>query len=591
MRSSAVERTRTDGSAERPSDTLVVAIAVLAAAGAAGAVLMRLASDHGGTSPGLQIALLDWIIVGYIFSGLIAWRQRPESRLGPLMIFGGFTTMLACLSSTSEEPFATLGQALDMFPFAIFLHVYLAFPTGRLRGSWEVALVAVTYVVAVGLELAGLILGGFIPDNAIALFEKPGLAADLFQVQLVTMALLAFAGMAVLVFRRRSAGRPMRPAVGWLVRSFSLALLMTGVTLLLAAFDLDSSLFLLMQRASFFVIGLAPIVFLFALLDARLARASVGDLLVELRAEPPPSDLQGPLARALNDPSVTLAYWLPEYRRWADGDGFAIVLPADDDGSRSVTIIDRDGDHVAALVHDPSLESERDLLEAVSAAAAIALENARLHAELRAKLKELEGSRERVLEASQEERKRLERNLHDGAQQRLIALSLELGMLEDKLGDDPAARERIQGAREQIAVSLEELRAVARGLHPAVLSGHGLEVALKSLTASSPVPVELDVAVDERLEESIEVAAYYVVNESLANIGKHADAQVARVSIGRAGGRLVVEIADDGVGGADKERGSGLRGLADRVEALGGELRVWSGVDGGTTVRAEMPCA
>jgi signal transduction histidine kinase len=477
-----------------------------------------------------------------------------------------------------------------MFPFAVFLHVYLAFPTGRLRGPWEVALVATTYVVAVGMELLGLVLGGFKPDNAIALFTKPDLAADLFQIELILMAALAFTGVAVLTLRRPIA-RPMRRPVGWLLRLFSLALLMAGLTLLLAAFDLQSSLFLPMQRASFFVIGLAPFVFLYGLLDARLARASVGDLLVELRAEPPPASLDGPLARALNDPSVTLAYWLPEFGRWADQEGVPVSLPADDDAVRSVTVIDRDGEHVAALVHDPSLDGERDLLEAVSAAAAIALENARLHAELKAKLKELEGSRERVLEASQEERKRLERNLHDGAQQRLIALSLELGMLEDKLGDDDAARAQIQTARDQIAVSLEELRAVAHGLHPAVLSGHGLAVALKSLTASAPVPVQLDVTVDERLEESIEVAAYYVVNECLANVGKHAHARLARVSVGRSDGRLVVEVADDGIGGASTDRGSGLRGLADRVEALGGSLRVWTPRDGGTTVRAEMPCA
>jgi len=589
VRPPASERDRRHGSAEPPSLVLLIAIWLLAVAGAAGAVLLRLSSDDGGTSPGLQIALIDWIILASVLSGLIAWRRRPQSRFGPLMIVAGFTVMLACLSSVSTEPLFTIGQAFDMVPFAVFLHVYLAFPTGRLRGPREVALVAVTYVVAVGLEVVGLVLGGFKPDNAVAVFAEPAFAADLFRVQLLLLALLAFAGLGVLALRRRPDGRQLRPAVEWLIRSFSLALLMAGTTLLVAALDLGSSLFLLMQRASFFVIGLAPFVFLFALLDARLARSSVGDLLVELRTEPPPSDLEAPLARALHDPSVTLAYWLPRYQLWADGDGSPVELPAEEP-QRSVTVIDRDGEHVAALVHDPSLDEERDLLEAVSAAAGIALENAQLQAQLQAKLRELERSRERVLTAGQEERKRLERNLHDGAQQRLIALSLELGMLEDKLGDDPAARERIGAARGEIAVSLEELRAVARGLHPAVLTGHGLAVAVKSLIESAPVPVELDLSVDERLDESVEVAAYYVVNESLANVGKHARARRAKVSIDRTPSVLVVEIADDGVGGADSGGGSGLRGLADRVEALGGELRVWTPKGGGTTVRAEMPC-
>jgi signal transduction histidine kinase len=185
----------------------------------------------------------------------------------------------------------------------------------------------------------------------------------------------------------------------------------------------------------------------------------------------------------------------------------------------------------------------------------------------------------------------LERNLHDGAQQRLIALSLELSLLEEQLTHDPVARTRVDEARREIARSLEELRDVARGIHPAVLTGHGLAVALESIAARTPVPVRLAVAVEGRLPEQVEVAAYYVVSESLTNIGKHAQATRATAEIVRANGHVVVEIIDNGVGGADTERGSGLRGLADRVEALGGRLRVWTPLGGGTRVRAEIPCA
>jgi signal transduction histidine kinase len=213
-----------------------------------------------------------------------------------------------------------------------------------------------------------------------------------------------------------------------------------------------------------------------------------------------------------------------------------------------------------------------------------------LHAELRAGLEELRGSRERVIEAGQKERQRLERDLHDGAQQRLIALSLSLSMLEDRLGDDPDSRAQLDRARREIALSLEELRDVAHGIHPAVVSGHGLGVALESLAARAMIPVRLTVDLDGRLNEQLEVAAYYVVCESLANIGKHAQAKSAAVAIERANGHLVVEVVDDGVGGADSERGTGLRGLADRVEALDGRLRVWTPRGGGTRVRAEMPC-
>src|SRR4051812_28488423 len=153
-------------------------------------------------------------------------------------------------------------------------------------------------------------------------------------------------------------------------------------------------------------------------------------------------------------------------------------------------------------------------------------------------------------------------------------------------------RARVLIKRDQeIAVSLDELRAVARGLHPAVLSGHGLEVALQSLVANAPLSVRLNVGFEDRLPEQIEVAAFYVVSESIANIGKHAQAASASIDVSRVGGTVVVEVVDDGVGGADSEGGSGLRGLADRVEALGGALRVWSPAGGGTRLRAEMPCA
>jgi signal transduction histidine kinase len=348
--------------------------------------------------------------------------------------------------------------------------------------------------------------------------------------------------------------------------------------------------FLAVQRATFFFIGLAPVAFLIALLDARLARSAVGDLLVELRSDPTPQDLRAPIGRALGDPSLELAYWLPQLGSWSDSDGRAIRLPDEGDG-RATTFIDRDGEHVAALVHDPALEEEPELLDAVRASAAIALENGRLQAEVKARLEELEGSRIRVIEAGHEERKRLERDLHEGAQQRLIALSLELARLGSQLNGDPEAKTRIDRARAEIAVSLDELRTVARGLHPAVLSGHGLAVALESLAATSAVPVALRVEVDGRLDEQLEVAAYYVVAESLTNVARHAQASSASVEVVRRDSELVIEVTDDGVGGADTERGTGLRGLADRVEALGGRLRIWTPRGGGTRVRAELPCA
>jgi signal transduction histidine kinase len=172
-----------------------------------------------------------------------------------------------------------------------------------------------------------------------------------------------------------------------------------------------------------------------------------------------------------------------------------------------------------------------------------------------------------------------------------VSLSLDLGLLEEELAGDRAAMEQIHRARQEVAASLDELREIARGIHPAVVTGHGLAVALEQLAARAAVPIRLTVEVPGRLPEAIEVASYYVVAESLTNVSRYAEASVATVAVSRSKGFVVVEIVDDGVGGADTERGSGLRGLADRVEALGGRLRVWSPLGGGTRVQAKIPCA
>jgi signal transduction histidine kinase len=333
------------------------------------------------------------------------------------------------------------------------------------------------------------------------------------------------------------------------------------------------------------LLGLAPLAFLAGLLHAQLARTAVADLVLELRGGV--SDLRPALSRALRDPTLTIAYWLPQFGSWADPDGRPVDVPTD---VARVTPIELDAPHAAVLIHDPALRDEPELLDAVSAAAAFALQTGRLEAELRARVEELRGSRERVLQAGQEERRRLERDLHDGAQQRLVALSLSLGVLQARLDPDPEVEAQLVRARNDIAVSLSELRNLARGLHPAVLSAHGLAVALESLAATAPVPVRLNVELEDRVSEAVEVAAYYVVSESLTNIGKHAHASSATVDVRRYDGRVIVEVVDDGAGGADADRGTGLRGLADRVEALGGRLQIWTPRGSGTRVRAQLPC-
>jgi signal transduction histidine kinase len=244
---------------------------------------------------------------------------------------------------------------------------------------------------------------------------------------------------------------------------------------------------------------------------------------------------------------------------------------------------------VAALVYDAALDDDPELVDAVCAAAAIALENEALHAESRASLAELRASRERLVAAGDSERRRLERNLHDGAQQRLVALSLQLRLAQGQIRGDPAAAEQmVTAASDELAQSLAELRELARGIHPAVLS-YGLAAAVESLAGRSPVPTAVSVELPGRLPEAVELAAYFVASEALTNVAKYAQATKASVRIVRADDVAIVEIADDGVGGADETSGSGLRGLADRVEALGGHLYVTSPPGEGTVVTAELP--
>lgn len=569
---------------ERPLDRTPTKHVLLGIAGAllcglSGAVVLAVAS---GTRP-VYAGLLLWMSLSYTVCGMVAWWRRPANRFGPRLILTGFCVLATTLAWSTATVAQTVGQALDVLPVVLIVHVFLAFPTGRTRGWMERMLLAVGYLAAVGGQLAVMMLGGPGGPSQLTIVDDAGAATLLHNIELVVISAVALAGVALLVVRRRADGPPLRRSLALLVDSFAVGLVMVAVLLVVGVFG--GPAFSTVQQVSLGLLGVAPLAFLAGLLHAQLARTAIGDLVLELRAGP--SNLPASLSRALRDPSLRLAYWLPQFESWADKDGRPVDLPSD---SRRVTPIEPGSQHSAVLIHDPALQDEPELLAAVSAAAAIAMQTGRLEAELRASVEELRGSRERVIEAGQEERKRLERDLHDGAQQRLVALSLSLGVLQAKLGADVDTTAQLVQARHEIAVSLAELRTVARGLHPAVLSAHGLPVALESLIACAPVPVRLFVAVEGRVAEAVEVATYYVVSESLTNIGRHARATSATVDVSRVGDRVVVEVVDDGVGGADAERGTGLRGLADRVEALGGRLQVWTPEGSGTRVRAQLPC-
>ncbi len=302
-----------------------------------------------------------------------------------------------------------------------------------------------------------------------------------------------------------------------------------------------------------------------------------------------PHEVRDALADDLGDSSLTIAYWLPEYGFWVDADGRAVRLPEPGSG-RSYTEVDLEGHRVAALVHDDALTAQPELVRSAATAAALGLENERLKAELRAQVEAVRASRSRLVQVGDAERRRLERDLHDGAQQRLVALSLQLRLARRQVADDTVAAAAIDTSLAELSGALEELRELARGIHPAVLTDRGLRPALEALTGRLPLPVDLE-APAERYAPAVEATVYFVVAEALTNVAKYAGATRASVRVARVGGELVAEVVDDGCGGADPAAGSGLRGLSDRVAAVDGRLEVSSRPGAGTTVRAVVPAS
>ncbi|MGI8802910.1 MAG: sensor histidine kinase [Solirubrobacteraceae bacterium] len=294
------------------------------------------------------------------------------------------------------------------------------------------------------------------------------------------------------------------------------------------------------------------------------------------------------LAESLGDRTLTIAYWLADRNAYVDEHGLPVSLP-EPGSDRAWTAVDYGGRRVAAIVHDADLDASPELISAAAAGASLAIDNDRLKADLRARVEELRASRVRIVEAADAARRRLERDLHDGAQQQLVALAIDLRILRSRLEPEGKAAELIDGIDEKLATALAELRELARGIHPAILTDRGLEPALDALAARAPLPVRCRVELTGRPPPPVEAAAYFVVAEALTNVLKYAGAERATVHAFQEDGHVVVEVSDDGGGGADPQRGSGLRGLGDRLGALDGTLTVESPPGEGTLVRARIP--
>jgi signal transduction histidine kinase len=555
--------------------SVLIGLALASVAVGAASVGIPLSDDPTGVH--IVEAMMAWVVGwSFVACGLVVWSRRPGNRIGPLMVLVGFLWFLGLFEFAQDPTLNRLGAWVRPLHIAVFAHLLLAFPTGRLDSRLARGLVIAGYVDLALLENAPLIAG------------ESEVTRALSRAALALMIVLFAAGLVILARRWRAASLPWRRSVAPLLIPGAIGY----ASLILFLFNLLLEQPLGTIPGWIFRIGYAaiPIVFLVGLLRTRLARASVAELVVELSEPRPPGELRDALARALGDPSLSLLYWLPAEGRYVDLEGKPVTLTDLEDGL-TATVVERDGRQIGAIVHDLALLEDTELIRAVSAAAALALENERLQAELRARVTELRASRARIVEAGNVERKRIERNLHDATQQRLTSIAIALALAESKLsGDSAAAAAILDQARDGLAVALSELRDISQGIHPGILTERGLVTAIEELAYTAPIPVKVDSKLNGRVPEQVEAGAYYVVAEALANIAKHAEASSAAVRLATVNGALVLSVRDDGVGGADLSHGSGLRGLVDRVQALGGTLEVDSIPGGGTEVRAELPC-
>jgi signal transduction histidine kinase len=559
---------------------LALSVAIAAAGFAA---LIPVLFGRGPPLPGY--AVINRLAgLSFMACGLIAWRQRPDSAVGRLLTVAGFGVLLSPVLVQLDSPVASTADLLfgDLW-IVLFVALFLSFVTGgRLTSTGDLLIVGAFLVDLLVLPFARLL---FLPDEDNVLLVSPdaGMAGALLKARLALGIVAALAVVLVIAARWRSASRPLRRALlPSLWGAFCAVLYAVTLTSLLVGSPID-----VLNWPLNAALVTVPAALAWSLLRSRLARGGIADLFRELGTLRG-ARLEDGLAKVLGDPGLVLAYRVPGERSYLDGRGQSVELPAPG-GDRVAAPIERDGHELAMLIYDPSLDDDPELVEAVAAAAAITLDDARLQTESRERLGELRASRERLIAASDAERRRLERNLHDGAQQRLVSVALQLRMIQRRVRTDPELAEAIKAAGDELSRSLEELRELARGIHPAVLN-HGLKAALESLASRASVPTAVSFQSPERLPEQVELAAYFVACEALANVAKYAHASAASVRVSRRNGVAAIEIADDGVGGADETAGTGLQGLADRVAALDGTLRILSPPGAGTVVTAELPC-
>ncbi|WP_022885665.1 sensor histidine kinase [Glaciibacter superstes] len=527
----------------------------------------------------------------YVAAGMIAWWRRPSNRMGALIVLGGFAVFAGSLANTGVPVFTAFGTMTATLVLAVAIHLLHAFPSGRLRGPASRATVAAGYVVALVLQ-APLYLFNAAAPAPLFIADRPDLMAVGSEVQRYTGLIVAIATVVILARRLIRADSAHRRVLGPLFAYGMLAVLLipTSATVFQLMLGMSPG-----ARAGLQAVFLAGIPIAFALGVLRGGFARTGEL-QELGAWLGASggarpELTTALAQALGDDSIEIAFWIPEHEDWADAAGLPTKLLVAN-GERASVDVRVGSQLVGAIVYDAALIEDPELVRTAGRVVAIAMERERLTAELLASQDALLASRARLVAAADRERRRIAQNLHDGLQVQLVLLALEAQQVANASSSSVTTREQATALRKGIDEAAAELRRLVHDVMPSTLIERGLSAATEDLVDRMPVPTSLHLGItDGALPESIESTAYFVVAEGLANALKHSKAESFSVRLERDGDQLLVEVNDDGIGGASLAAGQGLRGLADRVDVIGGRLRVQSELGSGTRLRVELPCA
>jgi signal transduction histidine kinase len=536
------------------------------------------------------IRLGAWVI--WLVAMLVTLARQPNNPLWKLMFGHMVAAQIWVLSYVGESITWSVSLTLMDLWIATGVHVILAFPSGHLRDRWDRTLVGLFYVVVLGSSLLAMLTWeSHRPCDPVCIRNVfvvwPSDDLHRFFSQAVVVILVAASPfLLVAMWRHWRAASPIhRQALLPVMSALPILVLSHSLEYIADRFDVEPVRAFFASPLEAIRILIIPIAILLGVLRLRLNRGRIAELVVHLGQGIPVGRLRDELARTLGDPTLRLAFAAPSGTGFVDAAGRPTDLP-EPDASQMITRLERDGELLGVLVHDPAIEAEDPgLVEAVGSAARLALENERLAAQVQAQLDEVRASRMRIVEAADAERRRVERDLHDGAQQRLVALAMRLQLAKETT---TGATALLDEATAELQTAIGEVRGLARGLHPTILTEAGLGAAVEAIAERAPLPVVVDIP-EGRYAAKVEAAAYFVVAEALTNVARYASATEARVTIRNEGERLILLVADDGRGGAEPASGSGLRGLADRLSAVGGRLTISSPPGGGTVVQAELP--